>query len=46
MVNELALARDSKGNIPSLELALYEYGNDGLSAEGTSFVRCRHLPTI
>lgn len=34
MVNELALARDSKGNIPSLELALYEYGNDGLSAEG------------
>jgi hypothetical protein len=34
LVNELALARDSKGNIPSLELALYEYGNDGLSAEG------------
>ena len=33
MVNELALARDSKGNIPSLELALYEYGNDGLSAK-------------
>ena len=31
MVNELALARDSKGNIPDFELALYEYGNDNLS---------------
>ncbi len=33
MVNELSLARDSKGEIPQIELALYEYGNDGLSAE-------------
>ena len=32
MVNELALAKDQDGNIPNLEIALYEYGNDGLSS--------------
>ena len=32
MVNELALARDKDGNIPNIEIALYEYGNDNLSA--------------
>jgi len=34
MVGELALARDKSGNIPDIEIALYEYGNDGLPAEG------------
>lgn len=33
MVNELSLARDAKGEVPQIELALYEYGNDRLSAE-------------
>lgn len=34
MVGELALARDKNGNIPDIEIALYEYGNDGLPPEG------------
>lgn len=38
MVNELALARDEKGEIPLLELALYHYGNDGL-ASGTGYIQ-------
>ncbi|QQS27647.1 MAG: VWA domain-containing protein [Sphingobacteriales bacterium] len=32
MVGELALARDSKGNIPNIELGLYDYGNDRYSS--------------
>ncbi len=32
MVNELALAKDQEGNVPNLQIALYEYGNDGLSS--------------
>ncbi|MGB0930545.1 MAG: vWA domain-containing protein [Chitinophagales bacterium] len=32
MVNELALAKDQEGNIPNLQIALYEYGNDNLSS--------------
>jgi len=38
MVNELAIAKDRDGNIPNLEIALYEYGNDGLSSR-EGFIR-------
>ncbi|MGB1242839.1 MAG: vWA domain-containing protein [Chitinophagales bacterium] len=38
MVNELAIAKDKDGNIPNLEIALYEYGNDGLSSR-EGFIR-------
>ncbi len=38
MVNELALAKDNHDNIPNLEIALYEYGNDNLS-KGEGFIR-------
>lgn len=34
MVNELALAKDEEGRVPNLEIALYHYGNDNLSARG------------
>lgn len=33
IVNEIALARDAKGNIPQLLLALYDYGNDNYAAD-------------
>ena len=33
IVNELATARCTDGSRPSLKIALYEYGNDGLSSE-------------
>ncbi len=33
MVGELALAKDSKGNIPNIEIALYDYGNDRYSVK-------------
>jgi hypothetical protein len=33
IVNEIALARDAKGNIPQLLLALYDYGNDRYEAD-------------
>lgn len=32
IVNQLALAKDEYGEDPEIELALYQYGNDGLSA--------------
>ncbi len=32
IVNQLALAKDADGEDPEIELALYQYGNDGLSA--------------
>jgi len=31
IVNQLALAKDEDGNDPEIELALYQYGNDGLN---------------
>ncbi|UTW66410.1 VWA domain-containing protein [bacterium SCSIO 12643] len=31
IVNQLALAKDTDGNDPEIELALYQYGNDGLN---------------
>lgn len=34
IVNELSHARDAQGNAPDMDIALYEYGNDGLSAKG------------
>lgn len=33
MVNELALAKDDNGNIPNIEIALYDYGNDNHPAK-------------
>jgi hypothetical protein len=32
IVNQLAKAKDINGNDPEIELALYQYGNDGISA--------------
>ena len=32
IVNQLALAKDEDGDDPEIEIALYQYGNDGLSA--------------
>lgn len=32
MVNQLAKAKDKEGEDPDIELALYQYGNDGLSS--------------
>ncbi len=32
IVNEIALARDAKGNVPQLLLAIYDYGNDRYNA--------------
>lgn len=32
IVNQLALAKDVNGEDPEIEIALYQYGNDGLSA--------------
>ena len=32
IVNQLALAKDEEGNDPEIEIALYQYGNSGLSA--------------
>ncbi len=32
IVNQLALAKDADGEDPEIEIALYQYGNDGLSA--------------
>lgn len=34
IVNELSHARDAQGNAPDMDIALYEYGNDGLSEKG------------
>ncbi len=38
MVHELAIAKDQEGNIPKLQIALYEYGNDNLT-ERTGYIR-------
>lgn len=45
IVNELALAKDKNGNIPKMELALYEYGNDRLSADNGYILQVAPLTT-
>ncbi len=40
IVNDLTLARDAHGAVPQIQIAIYEYGNDSISAS-VGFVRQR-----